>query len=593
MPQKAFKNSMKRHKSIAFIVLIFSLFFSCSKEDSETSNIIYIDIDGFFDKIWELKSETFINTDNTKIINPYNKGCAFFIQFFENNTFEQTWYDDTCKPIKHNGTWLKNDNYFILKGFNISPNNAYDINYSETFFIARTFKSTLTLGYYPTGAGNIKEILYNLEITSKLPQPIPNILFKTLTNNKIQISWDKSELLNDFSHYEVYVKNYLSNEVISGSEYFQERVLVTINNLAQTTVELDIPFMINPIIGIRQINKAGLKSSETSNNPKILEYKSPMVLEMRQIHQFKLDSNNSFLYFSGSGQHCCASPKHGSIDLNNFLHTYKEGLFLNLVESSLGFEFWKFNASSINLFNPKTIIEFGNLNWNLASSLNDYFSQPIELENKLWLTTNNSNVYALNRTQSSFEKLNEQFHYTYHTPYPPVIFEIADNKILLGHPDIEKSILFTIDANGTFSDKQIIDFRINVNMALSKTTGFFLDIFSKKLYTSDSFLLVKTFADDFYPISFSEDGQFIYGTSNNIYKSLSELPDEEMTRALLIYNINTGAISFFPTIGYPHKITQAEDGSLYCVSSYFKSTYAYSRSAKGHYDLFIEKVTFN
>lgn len=593
MPHKVLINSIKSYKSIAFILLIFLVAFSCSKEDSELNKINNIDIDGFFDKIWELKSETFINTDNTKFINPYNKGCAYFIQFFENNTFEQSWYDDTCKPIKHSGTWLKNANYFLLKGFNISPNNTYDPNYSETFFIARTFKSTLTLGYYPTGPGNIKEIQYNLEITSKLPQPIPNVICKILGNNKMQVEWNKSELLNDFSHYEVYVKNYLSNEVISGSEYFQERVLATINDIAQTTVELDIPFMINPVMGVRQINIGALKSSETSNNPKILEYKSPMVLEMRQIHQFNLDSNDSFLYFTGSGQHCCASPKHGSIDLNNFLHSYKENLFLTLVESSFGFEFWEFSASSIKLFNAKTFVEFGNLNWDLASHPTDYFSQPIELEIKLWLTTNNFGLYALNRTQTSFEKLNVQPHYDYHTLYPPVIFEIADNKVLLGHPDIEKSILFTIDANGAFANKQIIDFRFNVNMIQSKSAGFLLDTTNKKLYSSDSFLLVKTFADDFYPISFSKDGQFIYGTSNNIYNSLSELPDEEMTRALLIYNINTGAISTIPTIGYPHKIIQAVDGSLYCVSSYFKSTYAYSRSAKGHYDLFIEKVKLN
>jgi hypothetical protein len=590
MIQHTLLYAFKSYRGLAFMLLIFIVLFSCSKSDSEPETIKNIDIDGLFDKIWELKSETFLTDAGTKYINPYNKGCAFFIQFYENNTFEQSWYDNNCNPVKYSGTWLKNDNYFILKGFNISPNNAYDPNYSETFFMARTFKSTLTLGYYPNGEGNIKEIQYDFEITDKIPQPIINVLLEILGNNKMQVEWNKSELSNDFSHYQVYVKNYLSNEVISGNEYFQEIVLATIENIDQTTVELDIPFMINPVMGVRQVNKEVLKSPETSNNPKVLEYKSPMVLEMRQIHDIKLDPNETFLYFTGSGKHCCASPKHGSLNLNSFVHTYKENLFLTLVESSFGLEFWEFNTDYINLFNTKTIVQFGTLNWNLATNPNDYFSSPFELENKIWLTANNSGIYSLKRTETGFEVLNTQPHYDYHTPYPPYILEINDNKVLLGHPEIEKSILYTIDANGAFSDKQFIDFRFKSDMIHSKKSGYILDILDKILYETDSFMLVKNMVDNFYPICFSNDGQYIYGTSNNIYKSLDEIPDEEMTRTLFIYNINTGEIRSKETIGYPHKIVQSINGVIYCVSSYFKSTYAFSRSAKDHYDLFIEEI---
>ena len=162
--------------------------------------------------------------------------------------------------------------------------------------------------------------------------------------------------------------------------------------------------------------------------------------------------------------------------------------------------------------------------------------------------------------------------------------------MLLGHPEIEKSILYTIDANGAFSDKQFIDFRFKSDMIHSKKSGYILDILDKILYETDSFMLVKNMVDNFYPICFSNDGQYIYGTSNNIYKSLDEIPDEEMTRTLFIYNINTGEIRSKETIGYPHKIVQSINGVIYCVSSYFKSTYAFSRSAKDHYDLFIEEI---
>lgn len=593
MIQHAINNAFKGSRTFAFMLLIFMALFSCSKSDTELETINNINIDGFFDKIWELKTETFTNNDGTKYINPYNNGCAFFIQFYENNTFEQTWYDTNCNPVKYAGTWLKNDTYFILKGFNQNPKYYYDPNHSETFIIARIFNKTLSLGYFPSGSGNIKEMQYAFEITDKLPQPIINVLLKNLGNNKMQVDWNKSELLTDFSHYQVYVKNYLSNQVLSGNEYFQESILATIENIDNTSIVLDIPFMINPVIGVRQVSKTALKSPESSNNPKILEYKSPMVLEMRQIHDIKLDFNDTFLYFTGSGKHCCASPKQGSLNLNNLAHTYKENLFLTLVESSFGHEFWQFNTENIKLFNAKTLVEFGTLNWNLAANTNDYFSLPLELENKIWLTTNNAGIYSLKRNETSFEVLNTQPHYDYHTPYAPILLEIKDNKVLLGHPDIEKSIVYTMDANGAFSTKQLIDFRFKSGMIQSKISGYILDVVDKKLYETDSFLLVKSLADNFYPICFSNDGQYIYGTSNNIYKPLAEIPDQEMTRALLIYNINTGELISKETIGYPHKIVQSVNGVIYCLSSYFKSTYAYSRSAKDHYDLFIEELRLN
>jgi hypothetical protein len=419
-----------------------------------------------------------------------------------------------------------------------------------------------------------------------------------VSDNNISLSWEPSESPY-FSHYEITVSNYGGTSASGAQEY----TIAEINDIdVNDYTDENPPYLENPFYAVYTHNIFGNKSP-LSDNQSIgfweVPFKRKEVIDYKKILSLDVDSEEPIVYLYGE----LSGNGITGVNIRRFNYDTQETESISDIPPQVetfsgikvfdspengkelviqqGIELHFYDAGTMELkyaIDPEGVFDFTNFTYNESLDV--------------WILVNRSELYILTRDNANLTLISSGPHY----PSPQgnsryELFNLSNQRILVGHFFEPNSIVFSLDVDGNIVDSQFVDFGVGIDnddkTLLNQQAKYLLDTAENRLYSTDTFDVIESFEFPTFPVETNIDGNLIFGTNNDPDWQISaESPHK---KEAVIYDINTKQIQEITTIGYPHFVFEDYNGNLISISTGFKKETMY-QNINGKADIFIEQL---
>ncbi len=329
-----------------------------------------------------------------------------------------------------------------------------------------------------------------------------------------------------------------------------------------------------------------------------VEYKREELTNFQSIHSMAIDPDEPIVYFFGneSGQNYNTSIQRFNYESNqteaisNLEPTASTNVPIKLISSTNGEELVVAAGFDLFFYNASTMEYKYQINPDGISTIDDF----IYTSNGFWLLIDGDDIFIYTRDNANFFVVDTKPHFSENQgAYNYQVFELNDDKLLVGHKNESNSMVFDIAANGTLTYEQNVAIPItddgyffNKTLYIS-SQDYIINFDENRLYSTTSFSFLESFEEPYYPSGISQDGIEIFGTNNDPDWQIT--PESLHAKEALIYNRNTSSIENFNTIGYPHVIFENYLGEIISISSGLKKD-DLSQNINDRGDIFLEKI---
>lgn len=395
--------------------------------------------------------------------------------------------------------------------------------------------------------------------TDNLYIPPVQLAEPVISNGTIQLNWELYEGYY-FSHYEIEVRNYSSG---FGGGY-QEEIIAEINSLSTNSyLDSNPPYFANPVYVIHAHNIFGDRSSTVieGENQRSTNFVREEILPFNTISFPVFDPDETILYFYSDGD------------------IYRYNYATKMIESSANL-----NSSSISTMkivntdeNGKEIVAisgeikvYNAENLQYKYDLNTAFFNPEHLavtENGYWLFTDREKLHSYRRNSNNLTFLSSNDLYNDSFSVSRInVMDIKEGRILIGNHTKPNGLIVGIDANGMLSAPQPIAMNATSqwynNSLFSEDLKYILNVEDNTMYSTDSYNLVATINQEFFPSGISNNGSLILGTKNNPGTDPEGIHEKKI-RTLAYPSMNE---TVYQSNGYPHFVFQNHLGQIISIS---------------------------
>lgn len=433
--------------------------------------------------------------------------------------------------------------------------------------------------------------IYTLRTEFLIPAGVGFSEVKVL-DGKIELNW-QPYTGNYFSHYEISVRNYKEG---SGSGYQEELVATIEDREVGTYLDEDPPILIDPVYAIYAYDIFGNKSvrSTSGENAWTVKWEHPEVLKVDYIRFMAIDQEETYIYL-----YVIDSEK-GGFQLIKYDYQHKQvvaeakelprastNVEMQVYRTANGMELFFAQGSGLSVYDAKDM----RFKYSLKPSGMLGFSDYAYLGDNRWVFTDGQGVATYERQEASLNKIEEKDHFpTHHGSGRHQIITLKDRQFLLGHELESQSLLFSVAADGSLSEGELVNVPIRSlwkkDTYYSPEQDYLLDAIDKRLYSTQTFSLQTSFEKPYYPTGISRDGSLIFGSYNDPEWWIDNESLHEKKAS--IYNVKTGQVETYDTRGYPLVLFENHQGQLMSISSGFKRQ-SIERSSPTP-DLFVEVV---
>lgn len=394
--------------------------------------------------------------------------------------------------------------------------------------------------------------------TDYIEVPPVNLSVPNLSNNSVvDLNWEQYQGYY-FSHYEIEVKNYTSG---SGSGY-QEEQLAVINDIETLNSSVELPYFANPVFVIHTYNIFGSRSQTVveGQNQQSTSFVREDILPINFIQFTAFSPNESILYYSNYSDLFKYNYINNSIEGSTELNS-SSIVFVKVFESSFGTEVIVNTGNTIKVYDSDLSFKY-----NLTTSGINPEHLTVN-EDGYWLITDRQNLYSFSRTNNVLELISTSNLYNQHFSSSRInVINLEQNKILVGNQTQSQGLTIDIDANGVLSNTIPVNINITSqwknNSLYSEDQQYLLNIEDNTLYSTNSYNLIATLEQDFFPSGISTNGSLILGTNNNPIP-LNGNFYEKKVRTLSYPNLSE---QIYDAKGFPHIVHENHLGQLISIS---------------------------
>ncbi len=463
-----------------------------------------------------------------------------------------------------------------------------------TFFIDEFPKPTKNSCYYLklyTNKGLLGES-YLVSISTNNIQLAEVTLAQPIANaNSISLNWTKYTGFY-FSHYEILMNNFEIGIIGYGD---QTSVVAEIRDIEMTSFEQkDIPNFNNPTYYVIVHDIFGNKNYLNSTNGKQTNIKNKKIIDIKNVQLFTPDKTSSAVFLLGSTENYQETKllKYNYSTKTIEAKSAKTGISnsrnIKLTTSATGEEL--FIGES---FNTISIFKTGDLEYKYDLKFNEInlMYDFEELPNNIWVLIDREYLYTYKRNFTTVELISKerhflttQYNYSYH------LIKGKNNSVFVGHYEEPTCFSFSIDANGTISNKTVINVPIkskdDLKTVYNSTQNTLVNLLENKVYSVANQSLLYSYESPYYSSILNTQGTTIYGTNNDASWSINEnsLHKKEVIKTKLS-PLSTSKIA---TDGYSHFIFENYKGQIISISSGLKRTNLYYGAPNSTRDIFIE-----
>ena len=445
-----------------------------------------------------------------------------------------------------------------------------------------------------TNQGLLGESILN-DLTTQTIYPKPTGLNQPMViNNQIEFNWQVS---NEpyFSHYELAFSNYGGGTASASQEY----TVAIINDVNTTTyIDENPPYLENPYYVLYVHNIFGNKTSFVNNDVTTnweVEYKREEIIDFQSIQSYTIDSQEPVIYFYGRERgegnsiniHRVNYETNQSEVVANLSPQYQTSVPIKVFSSPNGKEIFIEQASDLFVYNAETMEYKYTLNPGILG-VRDF----IYTNSGYWVFINSDDVFTFTRDNGNLSLIDTKPHFTNHQSYSTYqVFEINNDKLLVGHINESNSMVYSLDSNGAISFDQTVPIPV-LDFDFSKTkysaTGDYLINFKEnRLYSTINYTFLESFETPYFPSGISLDGSKIFGTNNDPDWQIT--PESLHAKEGIIFNRNTQILDKANTKGYPHVIFENYRGDIISISSGLKKDDIH-QNVNNKADIFIEVI---
>ena len=529
---------------------------------------------------------------------------------FVSNTFNRN-YDEAFENLL-SFTWNGYQGFNDFSRYEVYRSVGENCSYQNAELIATITDATVTeftdltppgeerLCYYLktyTNQGLLgQSYLVSVDTSNLYATPV-NLYQPSVQNNQIEISWETSNMPY-FSHYEIAVSNFPGNVSASAQQVYTVAEIYDIN--MTTFIDENPPYLENPYYMIYVYDIFGNKTY--SQNQEVttyweVNYKRDEIIGLKSIQSYAIDPDEPVIYFYGreSGEGYTTN-----IHRFNYETNQTEAISNVSPDTSTSISIKVFNTASNG---KELIIEQGSeLHVYDALTLNyKYALEPQAVPNVndfilhssgFWILTDGDDIFTYNRDNANFYLIDSNPHFTEHQgSYNYQVFELNDNKLLVGHNNEANSMIYNLNTSGSVALEQTVPIPIkdagNNQSVYNAIQEYIVNFEQNRMYSTSSYSFLESFEQPYYPSGISEDGNYIFGSNND--------PDWQITseslhaKEAIVLNRQTQAIETIETIGYPHIIFENFNGDIISISSGFKKDNI-GQQINDRADVFMEQI---
>ncbi len=419
-----------------------------------------------------------------------------------------------------------------------------------------------------------------------------------INGENIILNWEPSS--NPlFSHYEIYVGN--NDPGISG--YGQQEFLLTKIEDQQTSTFADSapPYFSNPVYSINAVNIFGKKSNLRDGDligSWLVDFTKKGLIDLQSIENIQPDPDQPVLYIFGQPLDAIDktvikynySTQSIEAIADKKLTTYTSQGIQLITTSENGKEIMVPQGSSIFVYDAE------NLNYKYALELDMLFGLEDfkHVHNDIWIFVDGNSVYTFKRDNANLFLIDKKTHFSTEIHQTGIeVIKLSDNQVLLGHFQMNTSILFDIDNAGYFSNtgKSVaVPFSSSYHdpTLYNEKGGYLLNVTENRLFSTETFKYSESFETPYFPTGISSDGNQIYGSNNDPEWQIE--PESLHKKEAVIYDRINRTVQKLATQGYPHFIFQDYRDQILSISSGLKRERLDSYSDRASF--FVEEIKF-
>lgn len=417
--------------------------------------------------------------------------------------------------------------------------------------------------------------------TSSIVASSVNLSQPILNNATVELNWNEYKG-RYFSHYEIEVRNFSSG---SGGGYQTEK-LVEINDVTTTNYTTEVPYFSNPVFVIHTYNIFGYRSHAIieGQNKRSTSFVRDEILPINTIRFFAFSPNETILYYSDYGTLYRYNYSTNSIENSASINSSSID-FLKVVESSFGTEVIMNTGSELKVYDSGLNFKYNlNINNTTISAVHLAYS-----ENDFWLITNREKLYSFSRSTNNLNLISENSLYNERFCCSTInVLDIKQNRILVGNHTKSQGLIVGINVNGELTNTST-SVALNMtsewknNSLFSEDKNYLLNTEDNTLFSTNTYNLITTLNQDFFPSGISNDGSLILGTNNNP-DSNSTSVNEKKVKLLSYPSLNE---QLYDSKGYPHVVFQNHLGQIVSIS---KGLLGKINSSTPENDIFVEII---
>lgn len=420
------------------------------------------------------------------------------------------------------------------------------------------------------------------------PKSLAFINSKTIENGVV-LDWEKYTG-RYFSHYEISVQDQNDN---SAPVIEHKKTIYDINTTSFT--DFSPPYVNNPVYSIRVYNIFGNTNLfDTKIHTVETDFTRPEILEFEEISYICYDLESQSFYFYGTTAVYGAPSK--LVKYNYItkqvteeafkLPIYSNEVEMKLIDSEYGKELFFHQGGDLWVYNANDLT----YKYSLKKDHIGHIDSFDYLENNIWVIADSDDVFSYSRNNDVLTKIDEKSHFPDHQG--SMNYEISvlnTNNFFLSHNNEGRAIHYSVDNSGYLTDNGIIEIpllaAVNSDISINSKSSLLLNKKRNTVYATSDYSLVDTFTSPMVCFNFNYNGTKIFGTNN---KPGTSNNDENFKRELIIYDLQTKAITKKETKGYPFFVFEDESGSIISLSSGYPRESYYNSQDNNEPDFFVE-----
>jgi hypothetical protein len=432
-----------------------------------------------------------------------------------------------------------------------------------------------------------------------LPAPVNLNEPEVSGNSAINFSWEPSEDPY-FSHYELAFSNFGG-----GSGYGQQEYSVAIiEDRNSTNYQDNAPPLLNKPYYVLYVHNIFGNKTRFSNTSATsfwqVDIKRDEIIELSSIRFYAVDDDEPVVYLYGkvldeyndSNIHRFNYQTNQTEAVANVPPTVSTTVSMKLIDAGYGDELIFVQGSELHVYDAEDLQFKYALDPGANVSLIHDFDYSA---NGYWLISDSDNIYSFSRDNRNFEFIHEAPHFSEYPNYTNYqIFALKDNKVVLGHNDQNKSLLYKLENDGQIVQEGLVDIAIRDEWdhlsAYNASGDFIISYFENRIYSTTTYDLLQSFGAPYNASGLSLDGSEIYGSNNDPeWQVQSQSPhNKEAVR----FNRISQEVSTTTTIGYPHLLFEDYQGNVISISSGLKKN-GLRDNINDTADFFVEIISFD